>query len=78
VRPTAEIAIVGPDAERFRAEIDAEFYPNKVLCGTVDRSDLPLLQERGLVGGKTAIYVCYNRTCQLPVTSVAEVWRLLR
>lgn len=78
VRPTAEIAIVGPDVDRFRAEIDAEFYPNKVLCGTLDRSDLPLLQERGLVGGKTAIYVCYNRTCQLPVTSVADMWRLLR
>ena len=83
VRPTAEIAIVGPEAEQFRAEIDAEFYPNKVLCGTMDKSDsgqdgLPLLQHRGPIDGKTAIYVCYNRACQLPVTSVAEVWRLLR
>ena len=78
VRPTAEIAIVGPDAERFRAEIDAEFYPNKVLCGMTDKSEIPLLQHRGLVDGKTAIYVCYNRACQLPVTSVAEVWKLLR
>ena len=77
-RPTAEIAIVGPDAEQFRAEIDAEFYPNKVLCGTTDRSSLPLLEQRGPIEGKTAIYVCYNRACQLPVTSVAEVWRLLR
>ena len=41
-RPTAEIAIVGPDAERFRAELDTEFYPNKVLCGTSDGSILPL------------------------------------
>ncbi|GAB2554647.1 thioredoxin domain-containing protein [Spirosoma areae] len=77
-RPTAEIAIVGPDADRFRAELDAEFYPNKVLCGTTDKSDLPLLQQRGTLNGQTAIYVCYNRACQLPVTSVAEVWRLLR
>ena len=77
-RPTAEIAIVGPDAEQFRAEIDAEFYPNKILCGTTDQSSLPLLQQRGSIEGKTAIYVCYNRACQLPVTSVAEVWRLLR
>ena len=76
VRPTAEIAIVGPDAEQFRAQIDAEFYPNKVLCGTTDQSSLPLLQQRGPINGKTAIYVCYNRTCQLPVTSVDEVWTL--
>ncbi|GAB3643278.1 thioredoxin domain-containing protein [Spirosoma arcticum] len=77
-RPTAEIAIVGPQAEQFRAEIDAAFYPNKVLCGTTGQSDLPLLQQRGTIDGKTAIYVCYNRACQLPITSVAEVWRLLK
>ncbi|MCK8493766.1 thioredoxin domain-containing protein [Spirosoma sp. RP8] len=78
VRPTAEIAIVGPEAELFRQELDAEFYPNKVLCGTTGKGDLPLLQHRGPIDGKTALYVCYNRACQLPVTSVAEVWKLLR
>ncbi|GAB4043611.1 thioredoxin domain-containing protein [Spirosoma jeollabukense] len=77
-RPTAEIAIVGPDTERFRAELDAEFYPNKVLCGSVSKSDLPLLHQRGPIDEKTAIYVCYNRACQLPVTSVAEVWKMVK
>ena len=77
-RPTAEIAIVGPEAEQFRAELDAEFYPNKVLCGTTDKSTLPLLQQRGPINGQTALYVCYNRACQLPVLSVAEVWKLVR
>ena len=77
-RPTAEIAIVGPQADQFRAELEAEFYPNKVLTGTTEKSDLPLLQQRGPIDGQTAIYVCYNRACQLPVTSVAEVWQLLR
>ena len=78
VRPTAEIAIVGPEADAFRAELETTFYPNKVLCGTTDKSSLPLLQERGSIDGQTAVYVCYDRACQLPVTSVAEVWRLLR
>ncbi|GAB3790033.1 thioredoxin domain-containing protein [Spirosoma horti] len=77
-RPTAEIAVVGPDADRFRAELDAEFYPNKVLCGTTDTSELPLLQQRAPINGQTAVYVCYNRACQLPVTSVADVWKLVR
>jgi len=79
-QPTAEIAIVGPDADRFRADLDAEFYPNKVICGTNNpdgKSDLPLLEQRGMIDGKTMVYVCYNRACQLPVTSVAEVWALL-
>ena len=77
-RPTAEIAIVGPGAEQFRAELDAEFYPNKVLCGTTDKSALPLLQQRSSIDGQTAIYVCYNRACQLPVLTVADVWKLMR
>jgi uncharacterized protein YyaL (SSP411 family) len=77
-QPTAEIAIVGPQADQFRAELEAEFYPNKVLTGTTGKSDLPLLHQRGPIDGKTAIYVCYNRACQLPVMSVAEVWQLLR
>jgi uncharacterized protein YyaL (SSP411 family) len=77
-RPTAEIAIVGSEAEQFRAQVDAEFYPNKVLCGTTEKSELPLLQHRGPIGGQTAVYVCYNRACQLPVKNVAEVWRVLR
>ncbi|PRY47078.1 hypothetical protein CLV58_101143 [Spirosoma oryzae] len=76
-RPMAEIAIVGPDLDRFRAEIDAVYYPNKVLSGTTDRSGLPLLEQRGTVDGKTALYVCYNRTCQLPVTRVDAMWPLL-
>ncbi|GAB4017666.1 thioredoxin domain-containing protein [Spirosoma migulaei] len=76
-RPTAEIAIVGPQADQFRAELDAEYYPNKVLCGTAGTSELPLLHQRNMLDGQTAIYVCYNRACQLPVTSVAEVWQML-
>ncbi|GAB2538155.1 thioredoxin domain-containing protein [Spirosoma aerophilum] len=77
-RPTAEIAIVGPDVELFRSQVDAEFFPNKVMCGTVDKSDIPLLQHRSQINGQTAVYVCYNRACQLPVTSIAEVWRLVK
>ncbi|KAA9356771.1 thioredoxin domain-containing protein [Larkinella humicola] len=77
VQPTAELAIVGPDAEQFRREIDQRFYPNKILAGTLTESDLPLLVNRTTVNGKTAIYVCYNRSCQLPVTSVEAAFSIL-
>lgn len=78
VRPTAEIALVGPEAMVFRQEIDSQFFPNKVLAGTLSGSELPLLQQRGTINGQTAIYVCYNRACQLPVTSVAAMWERVK
>lgn len=77
VRPTAEIAIVGPEAHEFRQEFDKHFVPNAVFCGTESSSQLPLLQQRGLINNQTTIYVCYNRACQLPVTSVQEALLLI-
>lgn len=69
---TAEIAIVGPEAESFRKELEQYYYPNKVVAGTFAKSWLPLLENRGVVGGRTTIYVCYNKTCKLPVYSVID------
>ena len=78
VSPTAEIAIVGKDTKSFRKEIDLTFYPNKVISGTLSESSLPLLENRTSKDGETQIFVCYNKTCQLPVKSVEEAWRQLR
>ena len=72
LRPTAEIAIVGPEAEEFRRELSRHFLPNAVLAGTQDSRRLPLLQGREARNGQTTIYVCFNRACQQPVHSVAE------
>jgi uncharacterized protein len=76
-RPTAEIAIVGPEADAVRRALDTTFYPNKLIVGTTDTSSLPLLTNRGMIDGKTTIYVCYDRVCQLPVTTVADALALL-
>ena len=70
--PMAEVIIVGDEAEDFRKEMAKRFLPNKLLAGTTDSSDLPLLKNRKPVDGKTTVYVCYNQTCQLPVYSVEE------
>jgi hypothetical protein len=69
---TAEIALVGPDLQTFRQEIDQMYYPNKVLAGTTSESNLPLLENREALDNKTTVYVCYNRACQLPVFTVNE------
>ncbi|MGG7663464.1 thioredoxin domain-containing protein [Dyadobacter sp. BHUBP1] len=70
--PTAEIAIVGGDADAMRKDFDRFFIPNKIVMGTSTSSTLPLLQNRTEINAKTAIYVCYDKACQLPVNKVEE------
>jgi uncharacterized protein len=77
-QPTAEVSIVGPAADEFRKSLEMSYIPNKVLAGTNTTSDLPLLENRTAIGGQTTIYVCKNRTCQLPVKTVAEALEQLR
>ncbi|TGD78902.1 thioredoxin domain-containing protein [Hymenobacter wooponensis] len=72
LRPTAEIAIVGPEAEKFRADLSRHYLPNIVLAGTTTSSGLPLLANRDARHNQTTIYVCFNRACQQPVYSVDE------
>ncbi|WP_139920059.1 thioredoxin domain-containing protein [Hymenobacter sp. DG01] len=72
LRPSAEIAIVGPQAEQFRQELSRHYLPNAVIAGSVGASSLPLLQGRTARNAQTTIYVCFNRTCRQPVHSVAE------
>ena len=77
ISPTAEIAIVGKDYLQLRMEIDSQYYPNKVLCGTTYESPLPLLENRVAKSDETLIYVCYNKTCQLPVKTVEDAFKIL-
>jgi uncharacterized protein YyaL (SSP411 family) len=74
VSPTAEIAIVGKDYLHKRKEIDSRYYPNKILSGTKSESQLPLLENRIVKDNETLIYVCYNKTCQLPMKTVEEAF----
>ena len=75
---TAEVAIVGPEAPEMRAEISSFYLPNMILAGTPDKSNLPLLQQREAINGKTTVYVCHNKTCQLPVHTAAEALEQLK
>lgn len=70
--PMAEIAIVGNNALKFRQELGGKYHPNKILMGTIKSSNLPLLKEKMTVNDETTIYVCYNKTCKLPVNNVAQ------
>ena len=78
INPTAEVAIVGEKAIEFRQVLDKAYFPNKITVGTTTESYLPLLENREAIHEQTTVYVCYNRTCKLPVFNVSEALGLLK
>ncbi len=76
-QPTAEIALVGEEARELSKRFHALFYPNRLILGTDDSSGLPLLRDRQAIDGKTTIYVCFDKTCQMPVHEVKEAFKQL-
>ncbi|WP_435355830.1 thioredoxin domain-containing protein [Emticicia sp. SJ17W-69] len=75
--PIVEIAIVGDNLLNIRALIDLKYLPNKVFVGTKDTADLPLLLNRKAINGDTTIYVCFDKTCQLPTSDVEKALSLM-
>jgi uncharacterized protein YyaL (SSP411 family) len=60
-----EVAITGPDSKRLASELRAQYIPNTLLMGAASKSSLPLLE--GKFFSSSTIFVCQNKTCQLPV-----------
>jgi uncharacterized protein YyaL (SSP411 family) len=68
----AEVVISGKDAENIRKEFHVHYMPFSVTLGTATSSHLPLLKGREPVDEKTRVFVCFNKTCKLPVDNVPE------
>lgn len=68
-RPFHEVAITGPEWNELHREWNQRFRPNALLCGGMEEN-IPLLQ--GKVTDKATIYVCVNKSCQLPVHTVSD------
>ena len=77
VFPYYEIAIVGQNCIEKAAELNKIYVANKLLIGSKKPSMLPLLENKH-VEGDTYIYVCVNKSCQLPVTEVSEAVKQLK
>ena len=75
--PIAEIAVIGPDYKKVGTELSDYFNPSKLVLATGSKSDLPLFKERAAINGQTTIYVCYNKSCRLPVHTVEEAKKLI-
>ncbi|MCA5006521.1 thioredoxin domain-containing protein [Sphingobacterium bovistauri] len=70
-----EIALTGNESTQWRKELDASKYiPNKITLGGT-KSSLPLLQNRQDMLSKA--YLCRNKTCSLPQSSITQLIELL-
>ncbi|WP_445738104.1 thioredoxin domain-containing protein [Mariniflexile sp.] len=75
--PFYEVAIVGDDAKEKLFELNKTYIPNKLIAGSTDENNLPLLENR-YNPKETFIYVCVNKACKLPVTDVNKAIELLK
>jgi len=63
--PFYEVGIVGDNVKSKRKMISKLFLPNSILFGAESKGSLEILKDR-YTSGKTLIYVCENRACQIP------------
>ena len=74
-----EVAIIAAEESTLKTFVRAawdKYLPNKVVASALSGDSdaigsVVLLQNRNLVQGKTAAYVCQNYTCKEPVTEIA-------
>ncbi len=71
----AEIAFVGKDCLKLKGQFKRNYQPFSLLMGTLNESKLPLLTDKVTRNDTSMIYVCYDKTCKLPVTSVEDALR---
>lgn len=71
---TNEIALTGEHILAWRQELDRYYVPNKIILGGT-KSQLPLLKDKGGLDSKA--YLCRNKTCSLPLNTVAELIELI-
>ena len=66
-----EVSICGENSKERLLEMNQKYIPNKLICGSITTSSLSLLKNR-FVEGKTFIYICVNKACQLPTENTTE------
>lgn len=67
-----ELAICGPNAKEAIKLLSGLYLPNVIIAGTHKQSNLPFLKNR-FIEEKELFYVCQNKSCQLPFSTIQEV-----
>jgi uncharacterized protein YyaL (SSP411 family) len=60
-----EVVLTGESIHEMKVKFLEKYLPNIILAGSNSESSLELLKDR-IVPGKNLIYVCENKTCNLP------------
>nr|WP_121273470.1 thioredoxin domain-containing protein [Pedobacter schmidteae] len=69
-----EVALTGSELEKIKGAFNKYYIPNKITLGGIN-SRLPLLKDKQSI--ETKIYICRNKVCQLPVSTVDEALTLI-
>jgi hypothetical protein len=68
----AEVVFSGDQTKSMVKAFNQYYQPFSLLMGTEKTSALPLIDGKTAIDGKSAIYVCFKRTCQRPVFTVED------
>jgi len=71
-----EIVVVGENALEKVKEINKHYIPNKLIAGSTNEKNDPLIEGRYVID-ETLIYVCVNNTCKLPVRETSSAIKSL-
>ena len=66
VQTDRQIIAIGPNFLNAISLIRKKYIANTIFCAAKIESDLPMLEGK-LISGKTMIYDCQNKTCNLPI-----------
>lgn len=77
LQPMAEVAIKGPNAIADAIALQKDYHPNRLVFATTGKSTLAIFENREAINGQTTFYVCFDKTCKLPVHSLDEANELL-
>lgn len=72
-----EVAIVGKNSVEINKELNQHFFPDIIVSGSTNASDLPLLQHK-YIENKTSIYICRNKVCGLPINNLSEALEVIK
>jgi uncharacterized protein YyaL (SSP411 family) len=68
----AEVAFIGNNAKTLKKEFHQHFQPFALTLGTEAQSSLPLLKDKHAINNESTVFVCFDKTCKVPVHKVGE------
>ena len=71
VYPFYNVVVTGKEFELKANGINSNYFPNTIIAGSNNNSNLPIFKDR-FIEGKTMIYVCTGNECKLPVETAED------